>query len=74
MMLKKSDLTAEKKSTTELLSESQTLRNKILEKKNIAQELCDQIRDLTFFLEARDKVQKQPELKGGDIGTNCHDA
>lgn len=70
----KSDLTAEKKSTTELLSESQTLRNKILEKKNIAQELCDQIRDLTFFLEARDKVQKQPELKGGDIGTNCHDA
>lgn len=58
--------------TTELLSESQTLRSKLLEKKNAARELCDQIRDLTFFLEARDKVQKQPELKGGDIGTNCH--
>lgn len=58
--------------TTELLSESETLRSKLLEKKNAVRELCDQIRDLTFFLEARDKVQKQPELKGGDIGTNCH--
>jgi BRCA1-associated protein len=42
----------------------------IQEHEQTIQDLNDQVRDLTFFLEARDKVQGHPELEGGSVGTH----
>lgn len=33
-------------------------------------ELSDQVRDIMFFLQAREKVQSNPELEGGKVETS----
>lgn len=55
--------------TNTLLQSNETLlKNKEIANKNIS-ELNDQVRDLVFFLEARRKVQTDPELEGGRVET-----
>lgn len=46
------------------------LKKGIQEHEQTIQELNDQIRDLTFFLEAREKVEGDPELEGGTVETH----
>ncbi|KAG1146131.1 hypothetical protein G6F37_010338 [Rhizopus arrhizus] len=59
----------EKEMANTLLQSNETLlKNKEIANKNIS-ELNDQVRDLIFFLEARRKVQTDPELEGGRVET-----
>jgi BRCA1-associated protein len=53
-----------------LLENSNQVTKSIEERKNGIQELGDQIRDLKFFLEARETVQGNPELEGGSVETH----
>ncbi|KAI7855335.1 BRCA1-associated protein 2-domain-containing protein [Circinella umbellata] len=62
-------LTAEKEKTNTLLKENEALQESIEQKQKMVKELGDQVRDLKFFLEAREKVQEHPELGGGSVGT-----
>ncbi|KAI9470075.1 MAG: hypothetical protein EXX96DRAFT_588707 [Benjaminiella poitrasii] len=62
----------EEKELTNSLSEINSLLIKSIEDREKAiGELSDQIRDLTFFLEAREKVQGHPELEGGSVETHA---
>ncbi|KAI8379561.1 BRCA1-associated protein 2-domain-containing protein [Radiomyces spectabilis] len=61
------DFLEEKKLTASLLSTNDGLKTKIDEQKNMIKELGDQVRDLMFFLEARDTVQGNPEMEGGSV-------
>ena len=45
------------------------MQESIEQKQKMVKELGDQVRDLKFFLEAREKVQEHPELGGGSVGT-----
>lgn len=45
--------------------------NSIEEKEKTIQEFTDQVRDIKFFLEARETVQENPELEGGSVRTHA---
>ncbi|KAI9263245.1 BRCA1-associated protein 2-domain-containing protein [Phascolomyces articulosus] len=62
-------LAIEKENTNTLFKENETLQESIEQKQKMVKELGDQVRDLKFFLEAREKVQEHPELGGGSVGT-----
>ncbi|KAI7901280.1 uncharacterized protein BX663DRAFT_515494 [Cokeromyces recurvatus] len=65
------DVWSEEKELTNSLSEINSLLLKSIEDREKAiDELSDQIRDLNFFLEAREKVQGHPELEGGSVETH----
>ncbi|KAK4511035.1 uncharacterized protein ATC70_012241 [Mucor velutinosus] len=60
----------EEKEVTNSLLENNSLLLKCMEDRERAiKELSDQVRDLMFFLEAREKVQGHPELEGGSVET-----
>jgi BRCA1-associated protein len=40
------------------------------DKQKAIQELTDQVRDIKFFLDARETVQDHPELEGGSVETH----
>lgn len=56
--------------TNSLLENSGLLLKSMDDREKDIKELSDQVRDLTFFLEAREKVQGNPELEGGNIETH----
>ncbi|RCH92563.1 hypothetical protein CU098_000557, partial [Rhizopus stolonifer] len=60
---------AEKESTNSLLENNNLLMKDMEEKEKAIKDLNDQVRDLMFFLEAREKVQGNPELEGASVGT-----
>ncbi|KAI8877248.1 zf-UBP-domain-containing protein [Backusella circina FSU 941] len=66
----KNVLLQEKKTTNLLLGNNDNLIRCIEERKQGIQELSDQVRDLKFFLEARETVQGNPELEGGSVETH----
>ncbi|KAG0170286.1 hypothetical protein DFQ30_002673 [Apophysomyces sp. BC1015] len=59
----------EKEMTSSLLHNNDILKKGLEEKQQMVKELGDQVRDLMFFLEARDKVQDNPEMEGGSVET-----
>ncbi|KAF7722381.1 hypothetical protein EC973_003191 [Apophysomyces ossiformis] len=59
----------EKEMTSSLLHNNEILKKSLEEKQQVVKELGDQVRDLMFFLEARDKVQDNPEMEGGSVET-----
>ncbi|KAI8148059.1 BRCA1-associated protein 2-domain-containing protein [Fennellomyces sp. T-0311] len=67
-------LTKEKETTNSLLKENELLQKTIEQRQQMVKELSDQVRDLKFFLEAREKVQEHPELGGGSVGTRSSSA
>ncbi|KAG2235207.1 hypothetical protein BDF21DRAFT_431872 [Thamnidium elegans] len=60
----------EKEMTNSLLENNGLLLKSMDGREKAIKELSDQVRDLTFFLEAREKVQGNPELEGGNIETH----
>ncbi|CAO3703937.1 unnamed protein product [Rhizopus stolonifer] len=65
----KSSWLKEKQMTNSLLQSNEALlKSKEIADQNIS-ELNDQVRDLMFFLEARRKVQIDPDLEGGSVET-----
>lgn len=58
-----------KQTNDELLSDIAELKQSQQQKQQMIKELGDQVRDLNFFLEARETVQSHPELEGGSVGT-----
>ncbi|CAO3628686.1 unnamed protein product [Cunninghamella echinulata] len=59
----------EKKETNKLSQQNEELKQILKDKKKMFLELNDEIRDLKFFVEARNKVNDLPELAGGNVGT-----
>lgn len=49
--------------------QNEELKQALQDKKQMLLELNDEIRDLKFFVEARNKVNHNPELAGGNVGT-----
>lgn len=60
----------EKEMTNSLLQNNGLLLKSMEDREKAIKELSDQVRDLMFFLEAREKVQGHPELEGGNIETH----
>lgn len=56
--------------TNSLLQNNGLLLKSMEDREKAIKELSDQVRDLMFFLEAREKVQGHPELEGGNIETH----
>ncbi|GAN09500.1 zf-UBP-domain-containing protein [Mucor ambiguus] len=59
----------EKEMTNSLLENNSLLLKCMEDREKAIKELSDQVRDLMFFLEAREKVQGHPELEGGSVET-----
>ncbi|KAF1799722.1 hypothetical protein V8B55DRAFT_1540964 [Mucor lusitanicus] len=59
----------EKEMTNSLLENNGLLLKCMEDREKAIKELSDQVRDLMFFLEAREKVQGHPELEGGSVET-----
>ncbi|KAI8085174.1 uncharacterized protein BX664DRAFT_338726 [Halteromyces radiatus] len=59
----------EKKMTNTLSSDNEALKQALLDKKIKVKEAHDELRDLTFFVQARNKVQDNPDMAGGSVGT-----
>lgn len=55
--------------TNSLLENNSLLLKCMEDREKAIKELSDQVRDLMFFLEAREKVQGHPELEGGSVET-----
>ncbi|KAG2199165.1 hypothetical protein INT47_009904 [Mucor saturninus] len=60
----------EKEITNSLLQNNVVILKSMEDQEAAIKELSDQVRDLMFFLEAREKVQGHPELEGGNIETH----
>ncbi|KAI7861589.1 BRCA1-associated protein 2-domain-containing protein [Spinellus fusiger] len=58
----------ERELTTSLVSNNSLLKTELEQHKDSIKELKDQVRDLMFFLEARDKVQ-ETDMDGGSLST-----
>jgi BRCA1-associated protein len=56
--------------TNSLLENNGLLLKSMEDREKAIKELSDQVRDLMFFLEAREKVQGNPELEGGSVETH----
>jgi BRCA1-associated protein len=56
--------------TNSLLESNALLVKGISDKEKAIQELEDQVRDIKFFLDARETVQGHPELEGGSVETH----
>ncbi|KAI8373512.1 hypothetical protein EDC96DRAFT_583483 [Choanephora cucurbitarum] len=61
--------TVEKESTNTLLENNDLLVKNIAERDRAISDLNEQVRDLMFFLETRERVQGNPELEGASVGT-----
>ncbi|KAI8337194.1 BRCA1-associated protein 2-domain-containing protein [Chlamydoabsidia padenii] len=60
----------EKKITTMLSDSNATLKKTLAEKQAMVADLNEELRDLVFFVEARNKIQQQmPDMVGGSVGT-----
>ncbi|KAI8639115.1 hypothetical protein BD408DRAFT_421857 [Parasitella parasitica] len=59
----------EKEMTNSLLENNNLLLKCAEDREKAIKELSDQVQDLKFFLEAREKVQGRPELQGGSMET-----
>ncbi|KAL0083454.1 BRCA1-associated protein 2-domain-containing protein [Phycomyces blakesleeanus] len=59
----------EKEMTNSLLQNNALLKTDLEQNRQSVKELTDQVRDLMFFLEARDKVQQDPDMGGGSLST-----
>ncbi|KAI9022710.1 BRCA1-associated protein 2-domain-containing protein [Phycomyces nitens] len=59
----------EKEMTNSLLQNNALLKADLEQNRQSVKELTDQVRDLMFFLEARDKVQQDPDMGGGSLST-----
>jgi BRCA1-associated protein len=61
------ELDEERQMSGQILQKQQVLEKKVhdLEKEN--EDLQDQVKDLMFFMDARDKVESNPSLKDADI-------
>lgn len=56
--------------TNSLLENNGLLLKSMEDRERAIKELSDQVRDLMFFLEAREKVQGHAELEGGTLETH----
>ncbi|CAO3593505.1 unnamed protein product [Absidia cylindrospora] len=59
----------EKTMTNRLSDENEQLKTTLKEKQQLDQDMEDELRDLTFFVQTRNKIQHVPEMVGGSVGT-----
>ncbi|ORY99724.1 BRCA1-associated protein 2-domain-containing protein [Absidia repens] len=59
----------EKTMTNRLSDENEQLKTTLREKQQLEQDMEDELRDLTFFVQTRNKIQHVPEMVGGSVGT-----
>lgn len=53
--------------TKSLAKNNEHLKTEVNSKEQTIADLSDQVRDLMFFLESRDKISDNPELEGGSV-------
>ncbi|KAJ2955539.1 hypothetical protein NQZ79_g8466 [Umbelopsis isabellina] len=57
----------EKEMATSLIKNNEHLKEDNKAKEQTIADLSDQVRDLMFFLESREKIQDNPEMEGGSV-------